>query len=159
MTTNTNDEKILQRWKTRNQLSPHTYKNYKSVIKHYTKCTGMSLHELYLEAIEEEEQGIPRYRRSIKDHLLDYYNYLDTTDLTETTKSSHIKIVRSFYKHLDIDIPNIQNKYEDTPIVEHNSKNITKELIKTMLDTATIRDKAILTLAALTGQSPDESAY
>ena len=150
------DEKILMRWKTTNQLSPHTYKNYKSVIQHYIKCTQMTIAELYQEAIEEEEKAIPRYRRQIRNHMLDYYNYLDSLNIKESTKNMHIKVIRSFYKHLDIDIPQIQNNYNQTPIPEHNNKNITKDIIKIMLDTASTRDKAILSLAAMTGQSPDE---
>ena len=150
------DEKILQRWKTTNQLSPHTFKNYKSVIQHYTKCTQMSITELYQEAIQEEEKAIPRYRRQIRNHMLDYYNYLDTLPIKESTKNMHIKVIRSFYKHLDIDLPQIQNNYNQTPIPEHNNKNITKDIIKIMLDAASTRDKAILSLAAMTGQSPDE---
>ena len=150
------DEKILNRWKTTNQLSNHTFKNYKSIIKHYTKCTDMTITELYHEAIREEEQGIPRYRRQIRNHMLDYYNYLDTLQLKESTKNLHIKVIRSFYKHLDVDIPRIRNDYDQTPIPQHNNKNITKQLIKIMLDAASTRDKAILSLAAMTGQSPDE---
>ena len=150
------DEKILQRWKTTNQLSPHTYKNYKSVIQHYTKCTNMTIAELYQEAIQEEEKAIPRYRRQIRNHMLDYYNYLDTLPIKESTKNMHIKVIRSFYKHLDIDLPQIQNNYNQTPIPEHNNKNITKDIIKIMLDAASTRDKAILSIAAMTGQSPDE---
>jgi integrase len=116
----------------------------------------MTLTELHDEALKEEDQGIPRYRRRVKEHILDYYNYLDQQPWTESTKNNHIKVIRSFYKHLDIDIPEIRNHYEAKPIPEHNNKNITKPLIRMMIDNATTRDKAILTLAALTGQSPDE---
>ena len=144
MTLQKEDKKILQRWKQRNQLSDHTYKTYKSIIKHYTECTGMTITELYDEAIQEEEQAIPKYRRSIKDHLLDYRYYLDNTSLSETTKSTHIKVINSFYKHLDIDVPTIQNKYESMPAVENSKKTIPKDLIKLMLDAATTRDKAIV---------------
>lgn len=154
--TPTNDTKILQRWRTRNQLSPHTYKSYCSIMKHYSTCCNMTLTELHDEALKEEDQGIPRYRRRVKEHILDYYNYLDQQPWTESTKNNHIKVIRSFYKHLDIDIPEIRNHYEAKPIPEHNNKNITKPLIRMMIDNATTRDKAILTLAALTGQSPDE---
>ena len=150
------DIKILDRWKTRNQLSKTTYKTYKSVMTHYCKSTNMTLDELYKEAITEEDNQIPRYRRSIKNHILDYYNYLDAHEFTESTKNNHIKIIRSFYKHLDVDVPNIQNKYRSTPIPEHNNKTIPKELIKLMINNATTRDKGILSMAAMTGQSPDE---
>ena len=153
---NPEDIKILERWKTRNQLSPTTYKTYKSVMQHYSTCCNQTLQELYNEAITEEEQAIPRYRRSIKNHILDYYNYLENQDFTETTKNNHIKVIRSFYKHLDVEVPDIQNKYEATPIPENNNKNITKDLIKVMISNATTRDKAILSIACMTGQSPDE---
>ena len=154
--TQQDDEKILMRWKTTNQLSHYTYKNYKSVIDHYTKCCNMTISELYHEAIEEEEQGIPRYRRQIRNHLLDYHNYLDNLPIKETTRNMHINVIRSFYKHIDIDIPQIINRYNQTPIPQDNNKNITKDIIKIMIDTASTRDKAILSYAAMTGQSPDE---
>ena len=63
------DEKILKRWKTKNQINNKTYETYRSVIQHYTKCTGMTLSELYDEAIQEEETHVPRYRKSINNHI------------------------------------------------------------------------------------------
>ena len=73
------DEKILQRWKTTNQLSPHTFKNYKSVIQHYTKCTQMTIAEAHQQARQEEEEARPRYRRQSLNHSRDYYIERDSS--------------------------------------------------------------------------------
>lgn len=150
------DEKILQRWKAKNQLTTRTFKMYKSVMQHYIRCTQMSITELYNEAITEEENNTPRYRKKINNHIIDYYNYLEQTNLSENTKNNHIYIITSFYKFIDVEIPNIKNRFDATPNAANVEKMITKELIQLMIQNARTRDKAILSFAALTGQSPDE---
>ena len=57
---------------------------------------------------------------------------------------------------MDIDLPQIVNNYDSQPDPRNVEKVITKPLIQLMMQTATTRDKAVLSFAAMTGQSPDE---
>lgn len=153
---NTQDNTINKKWKYKNQLADTTHQMYQTPIQHYIKATGMTLKELYEEAIQEEEQQIPRYRKKINDHILEYQIYLDELNIKESSKSNYLNVVKSFYKSLDITLPTINNKYDEKPDPKNTEKMINKELIKLMIQNARTRDKAILSFAAMTGQSPDE---
>ena len=153
------DERILQQWRRTQQIRESTFNNYRYSIRRYTKATHMTLTQLYNEALTEEEQHIPKHRRSIKTHILDYYDWLDKQPFTESTKNQSIYIVVSFYKSLDITLPNIPNNYDDTPLPENTEKMITPEIIRLMLDNASVRNKAIISFAMMTGQSPNELCH
>lgn len=156
---NKEDNLLLKEWKRTKQLNNNTITMYQTSIQHYTTATGMTLTQLYKEAITEEEQGTPPRLRKIKQHILDYHDYLDQSNLAESTKNTAIYIVKSFYKSLDIQLPNIPNNYDTTPIQNNVDKMINKDLIRLMLDNASIRNKAIISLTAMTGQSPNETAH
>jgi len=150
------DTQINKKWKYKNQLADSTYHVYQTPIQHYIKATGMTLQQLYEEAIREEDQAVPRYRKKINDHILEYQIYLDEQNLKENTKSNYLNAIKSFYKSLDITLPTINNKYDETPDPKNTEKMITKKIIQLMIQNARTRDKAILSFAAMTGQSPDE---
>ena len=116
----------------------------------------MTLTELYDEAIMEEEQQIPRYRKKINNHIIEYQIYMDELGIKESTKSNYLNVIKSFYKSLDITLPTINNNYNEEPDPSNVEKMITKDIIKLMIQNARTRDKAILSFAAMTGQSPDE---
>ena len=150
------DEKILKQWKMTKQLSNKTFNNYRNTIQHYTQATGMTITQLYNEALQEEEDHIPRYRKQIKYHLLEFKEYLDNTSLKENSKNCYYKTIKSFYQSLDIELPRIESRYDDNPTSSTYEKLITKDLIRLMVDNATQRDKAILSFAAMTGQAITE---
>lgn len=151
------DEKILLLWKNTKQLRPKTFNTYKGIIKHYTIATSMTLTELYEEALHEEETHVPRYRKSIKTHIIEFQEYLDNnTKLKENTKCIYTDVIKSFYNSLDIEVPLIKNNYDDQPVTSTYHKMLTKELIRLMMDTADARDKAIINFALMTGQAVQE---
>lgn len=153
------EKQILQNWRRTQQIKETTFHNYQYAIKRYTTATGMTIPELYHEAIEEEEQQIPRHKKSIKNHILDFYDWLDTSKLSESTKNNSIYIVKSFYRSMEVEIPTIPNNYDDTPLPENTEKMITPDIIKLMMDNASIRNKAIISFAMMTGQSPNEICH
>ena len=153
------DEKLLTQWKQTKQMKNSTHETYKTNIRHYTKATHLTITQLYNEAITEEDQNIPPRRRQIKAHLLELYDYLDHSTLAEPTKNLVVDSVRSFYQSMDIQLPNIPNNYDTTPDPRNVEKMITKDIIQLMLDNADIRNKAVLSMAAMTGQSPNELCH
>lgn len=150
------EETILNTWKHTNHLRETTFKTYKSMIHQYTQATGLTLTQLHEEALNEEENHTPRYRKSIKTHIIEYKEYLDQHQYSESTKNTCIFVVTSWYKSLDIDLPLIQNHYDTTPTNKNHDKLLTKPLIQKMINQATTRDKAILSFAATTGQGQAE---
>lgn len=150
------DEQILQQWKHINGLSERTYHKYKVIIQHYIRTTNMTITELYEEAIKEEHQHIPKHRKKIKMHMINYYEYLENSELSENTKSLYVNVVKSFYNSFDVNLPKIRNNYNTNPDPENTEKAITKEIIQIMMNQASTKEKAILSFSAMTGQSPDE---
>jgi integrase len=153
------DSQLLKEWQRTKQLTTNTIQLYTTTIQHYTTATQMTLTQLYTEAITEEENNTPPRLRKIKTHLLDFHDYLDQTTLAESTKNTAIYIIKSFYKSMDIQIPEIPNNYDNTPQTKNTEKMINKEIIQIMLDNASIRNKAIINFTTMTGQSPNEVAH
>lgn len=156
---NNEDEKILTQWKRTKQIKDSTFKTYKQMITHHTKATGMTLHQLYNEAITEEDNNIPPRRRQIKQHFLELHDYLDSNNMSESTKKLIVTITKSFYQSIDVQIPSIPNNYDNSPDPRNTEKMITPDLIRVMLNNASIRNKAILSMIATTGQSPNELSH
>lgn len=150
------EERLLTEWRRNKQITTHTMQTYRVYIRHYMIATGLSLQELYDEAILEEEENTPLYRRKVKSRLLDFYDYLDDSDYSGKTKNTMVFVVRSFYKSYGIRLPDIPNNYDPTPRPENVDKLLTKPIIRLMLNQASTRDKAIISFAAMTGQSADE---
>ena len=150
------DEKVLLTWKHTKHITDSTYQTYKYIMQSYTEATQMTIKELYDEAIMEEEQRIPRYRKSIKTHFIEYMDYLDTHEYKESTKNTNLRIIKSFYQSLDIELPHLENNYDRESSSSTYEKMITKDLIRQMIHQAGTRDKAILSLAATTGQGRTE---
>ena len=158
--TSSGDEKILKMWKLTNHITESTYKSYKVIINEYATACRQSIQQLYEEAILEEEERIPRHRKSIKLHVLEYMDYLDNqTSLAESTKNTRINTIKSFYKSFDIEVPNIKNNYNRAPDRRNVERKLNKEIIRLMVQKATTRDKAILTIAYTTGQAADEISH
>lgn len=151
-----NDKKIFQRWIIQNNLSPSTEKVYKSVIKKFITATGKSLTELYNEALTEEDNRVPVHRKKIKNYFIDFQAYLEQLDIRDSTKKKNIQIILSFYKSLDIQLPTIKTPYDNSPDPANTTKMLTKELIQQMMEKSSLRDKAILSFMALTGQAQKE---
>ena len=156
---NKEDQKIKTIWYNTRHIKPSTQRLYDNAITHYTNATNMTLTEHYNEAIQEEENHTPRYRKSIKYHLLTFQEYLDNTQLSENTKHSRMNIIKSFYESLDITLPTLPNRYDTTPDPENTQRMINKEIIQTMHDNAGTRDKAIINFTLMTGQGPNETAH
>ena len=150
------EEQIYKTWKYTRGLSNRTLQSYKHVIQHYKKATNMTLTELHDEALNEEDQQIPMHRRRTKLHLIEYQEYLDQQTWTDSTKRLHMFVVNSFYQSLEVQVPHVRNKYDDSPQPANVEKAINKEIIQLMMQQATTKEKAILSFAATTGQSPDE---
>lgn len=150
------DKKILKRWFIHNNLSQHTRRVYLNTIRHYVKATGMSVKELYDEAIEDEDAHVPIYRKRVNNHLLEFQYYLDEQNLKENTKSKHIHVISSFYSSLGIQFQKIRKNYSSEPEIENTEKLLTKEIIQVMMKNASIRDKGMISFMALTGQAQNE---
>ena len=98
-------------------LSPGSVKVYHHALKKYVEFNGMTLEELILEADNEEDEGIRWKRRTLKNRLIDFRNYLIDYGYAKETINTMMKRVTTFYRHYEIEIhhlprTNIQSNVE-----------------------------------------------
>lgn len=138
-------------------LKKETIKGYKTTINHYTDYYGMSLDELIDEAINEENEGIDKRRRSIKVRLMQFRTHLLTeTHLRTSTIRNHIKNIKTIYNHFEIEIPNMPPIKEDDKVETTYFDLPTKEQIRMALDIAGIRIKSLILFMVSSGTGRTE---
>lgn len=155
-TLNPQDEKIISRYTTQNRLSKNTANLYKIVLTQYTQVTHKTLTQIKEECLNEEDKHTPLHRKQMNEDIIDFQIYLDSQNLQEYTKRTYFFIIISFYKSLNITMPQIPNKYKKNTNPENTDKPLPKKLLRKMINNAGIRDKAVITFAAMTGQAQDE---
>lgn len=82
-----------------------TVKSYRSAIWKYEQFNEMSIDDLIEEAIDEEENGIPLKKRTIKSRLLDFRSFLLDSDLSIATVRTYFSRIKTFYRHFEIELP------------------------------------------------------
>ena len=140
-------------------IKKETIKGYKTSINHYTDYYGMTLDELIDEAINEENEGIDKRRRSIKVRLMQFRTYLLTeTNLRASTVRNHMKNLKTLYNHFEIEIPNMPPIKEDDKVETTYFDLPTKEQIKMALDIAGIRVGSLILFMVSSGTGRRECA-
>jgi len=153
---NTQDKEILQNWFLINRITTGTQKTYTRVLNLYSKAIGKTITEIQEEAYTEEDNQVPRHRRKVRVYYPKFIKYLEDQNYTENTKSSYVYIINSFYTYLDINVPKMKTNYKNKPLPENVDKTLPKEIIRKMIQNANLRDKAILSFMAHTGQAQNE---
>lgn len=150
------DNEIFERWIIQNNLAETTARTYKSLITHYTTATGMTLTELYNEAIEDEENHVPLYRKRVNNHIFEFQAWLQQQKFTESTKRKALQTVGSFYNFIGVPMLKIKTNYSSDPDTENVGKSLTKEIIQIMMNNSNVKEKSIISMMTLTGQAQNE---
>jgi len=142
-------------------IKDETIRQYKSTLNKYSRYYEMSIDELIDEAIDEENEGIDKRRRSIKTRLLQFRTYLVTeANLRPRTIQKHMSNICAFYHHFEIELPTLpplkfdgeekeQLTYFDLP---------TREQLGMAYEIAGIRIGAVLLFMASSGTARTECA-
>lgn len=128
------------------------------IIEHYSKYQNMTIHDLLEEADQEEEAGIRWKRRTLKQRLINYMNYLKQEMLLSSAKS-YFNYIKAFYGHHEIEIGklpkwNIKNARIAEPITAKNL--LTKPLIREALKIATPVMRCIILTEASSGMTKSD---
>lgn len=97
------------------QLSPSTISFYTSAVKMYETVTGKSLEELLIEADKEEMERVPWKHRKIREHLINFRNYL-FSNRSEGTAKRYFAGIKTVYSHFEIELhtlPSFNSKQID----------------------------------------------
>lgn len=110
-----------------------TLNGYESSLNKYSEFHNQSLEFLLDEAITEEKRLIPLKERKIKRRLIDFRRYLFESDLSKNTSRTYFSKVLVFYRHFEVELPNLPEvrrekeyeiEYRDLPTKEDISKAI-----------------------------------
>jgi|GEM_PF-1251535 len=150
------DQELIDDWFEHINAKGGTLNLYQFAITKYLKFHDLSLTELLKEAEDDMVKGVtPRYRR-IKSRIIDFRNSLEGN--SDNTQHGYVSAVRSFYKSMDVELPN-NKRYEKTSIlVENKFRGIERSEIKRILKYANVRDKAIVLFISSSGTAANELA-
>ena len=134
-----------------------TVTGYLSSIKKYEDFHRMSIDELIMEALNEEDEGVPLKERKVKQRLLRYRTHLLKSKLSQNTVRGYFVKVKTFYKHFEVELPLLpdakygkeyETNYLDLPSKEH---------IRMALDISTLDLKAVILFMASSGTAKAET--
>ena len=151
----TNEEYIKEYIENRGLSKDNTYKSLKLIMNHYSDFQQKSIHELLIEADDEEEAGIRWKRRTLKKRLISYSNHLRQT-MTINSAKTYLKIVKAFYRHHEIEIHqiprlNARNSIITEPVTYNDLPD--REVIKQAVEIAEPLMKALILFLSSSGLS------
>lgn len=91
-----------------NNNSLSTQKGYFQTVRKYERFHGMSIEELVLEALDEQENHVPMHRLKVIDRIEDFQSYLYESNLVLGTITNHITKIKSIYTKNRVNLPYIE---------------------------------------------------
>ena len=137
------------------KLSDSTVSFYNSAVKLYEEITDKTIDELIEEADIEEENGIRWKNRKIKNHLLNFRNYL-YANKAEGTAKKYLSAVKTVYTHFEIELhslPAFNSKQIDKTYKMDYDDLLTKEQLIDAYYEANNLFKCLITFGISSGLS------
>ncbi len=152
------NQEYLEEYVQSRGLSNETKSKLNLIFNHYCDYQKMTLHELLIEADNEEEAGIRWKRRKLKIRLINYMNYCKQNMLLSSAKG-YVNAIKTFYTHHEIEIGvlpkwNTKNANLSQPITSKDM--LTKEIIRDAVDLANNVMKPIILTEASSGMTKSE---
>lgn len=138
-------------------IKKSTIEGYNVALNQYSDFHKKSIDYLINEAYFEEKNKIPLKDRKLKKRLLDYRNYLFDSDLSSNTSKTYFSKVKTFYMHLEIEIPYLPIIQYDKDYEVNYFDLPTKKHIMEALDVASIDLKAVILFMASSGTAKAET--
>ena len=154
-----NNAEILKEFSKTRRLKKSTEEQYKIALKIYSEFNEKTLHELLIEAEQEEENGIRWKHRKLKKRLLNFRNYV-YDNYVQKTAEHKFALIKTFYTHYEIEVLNLptlnkKNIQQSHPI---NFKDLPdKKIIKQSLKIANPLMRAIILFMSSSGCARTET--
>ena len=136
-------------------LKPSTQTKVELVLNHYSTYQHMTIEELLDEADMEEEVGIRWKKRTLKQRLINYMNYLKKEMLLSSARTYHT-LIKGFYLHHEIEIgplPRWNERNAKIPEPITSKDMLTKEIIREALKIANPVMRPLILLEASSGMT------
>lgn len=140
---------------TERDLKKNTQEKLALILDHYSDYQKATIEELLDEADAEEEVGIRWKKRTLKQRLINYMNYLKKEMLLSSART-YFSAVRSFYLHHEIEIGplpkwNARNAKLSEPITSKDM--LTKDIIREALKVANHTMRPLILLEVSSGMT------
>ncbi|WP_221061603.1 tyrosine-type recombinase/integrase [Methanobrevibacter arboriphilus] len=154
-----NDPKLKQLF-TRRNVSKSRQKQYKTIFNEIYELNKKTPSELVKEAKSEEKpfmnkDNLPEIKdiddRTITRYYYDYYNYLKSNELTESTIASKLGTFRAFYNEYNVELPKPVKLNTNSNVLREGDIPTIKDIRKAVNNATNIRNKAIILLMASSG--------
>lgn len=151
------DNELFQKFTKERNIKESTQKGYETALKSYLGFHGKTIGFLINEAMDDEENMISLKERNIKKRLIDYRSHLFSSNISPNTARTYLTKIKTFYRHFEIEVPELPNaKYDKT--YETNYLDLpTKEHIRQALDLAPLEFKAIILFMSSSGTAKAET--
>lgn len=151
------NENFFEKFYRDRNIRNSTKKGYNSAIISYEKFHNMAMSELVVEALNEENEGIPLRNRKLKGRLLDYRSHVLNSKLSPNTVRTYFSKIKTIYRHHEVEIPYLpEAKYEK--IYEINYHDLpTHKHIAQALEIVSVDLKAIILFMSSSGTAKAET--
>lgn len=149
--------KLFKKFSIERNIKDSTVKGYVSSLERYEKFHNSTIDELINEAILEEEKDIPLKNRKIRSRLIEYRLDLINNDFSSTTIRTYFSKIITFYKHFNIEIPQLPEvKYEKNYQINYLDLP-SKHDIEQVLHIVDISFKALILFMSSSGTAKAET--
>ncbi len=154
------NKEIINKFCTERHLKELTRKSYESAINKYSNFHQKTMHELIIEAEQEEQQNIKWKYSTLRDRLINFRNYLLEEELLHNTVKGYLSRVQTFYENFEIEIgklPPVSQKNMNKPDAISFNDLPDKELIKLVLKVVSPVMRAIILFMTSSGCAKRET--
>ena len=151
------DNELFKKFCKERNIKKSTIGGYSIALKQYVDFQDESIEYLIKEAYCDEKNKIPLKDRKLKQRLLNFRDFLINSDLSPTTAKTYFSKVKTFYMHLEIEIPYLptiqyerdyETSYFDLPTRKH---------IREALEIASADLKAVILFMSSSGTAKAET--
>lgn len=150
---------VIERIARERNISEKSKKNYYCAVKQYEDFCGLGIHELLMEADNEEEQGVRWKHRKLKERLTGFRAML-SQEYSQNAQKSYFTVIKTIYRHEEIeihDLPSFVNKQGISKEITFGDL-ITKQQLFTAYENADNITKALLLFMSSSGVSRTDTA-
>ncbi len=150
-----NDSKVVQ-WFELFDLSKNTRRNYTTYLKDFCECVGKTPSELIDDAVSELGKKRPIDCNTVG-YVAKFKRYMDDKNRAPKAQAVSIACIKSFYKCYDIPLSaSIRSPKKPMPMKENQNFLDYSDIVKLLINSKSLRDKAIILLSSTSGLSRKE---
>lgn len=157
------DSEMFQEFVFEREIKEATINTYKHSLQLYVDFTGKTLEDLIEEAEKEQNSGVLKRKRKIKEYFNGFKKYLNEVKnlkgkpYSENTKRQLIVLIQAFYSHFDIDPPKPKKrKRRSRQRVQTIDELPSMEEIQDIMEVANSLYRATITLGLSSGMGASE---